>query len=214
MCEAVFKHKSSLSRHKAHVHPPGSVHAQAQEMRLRNMENEIENLRQELHNRPVSSYCNTNNNQNNVNININSFGKEDTSCLTPELITQCIKRTTKGLVELIERLHFDKDTNRNLRATLQHPEHVEYYNGQKWNYAPRNRVMREVVDSGHSIMSEHYESEDLRKSMTISLYNFVDGWMKKMDRSNAATYADAMNEVYCCVLNRTREICESVTGHP
>ena len=173
------------------------------------MENEISSLRQELHDRPVSQTNTISHHQNNNNlqININAFGREDTSSLTPDIITRCIKKTTKGLAELIEHLHFDIATNRNLRTTLDHPEQVEYYNGQNWKYGPRARLMREVVDSGHNLMSEHYDSQDVRESMTVSLYNFVDGWMKKMNRSNAATYADAMNEVYCCVLNRTRELC-------
>lgn len=70
--------------------------------------------------------------------------------------------------------------------------------------------MRQVVDSGHTIMSEHYDgnSEAIRRAMTMSLFNFVEGWMKKMDRSNASTYADAMSEVYCCVLNRTHAMSE------
>lgn len=60
-----------------------------------------------------------------------------------------------------------------------------------------------MVDSGHNILSEHYENngDAVRQSMTRSLFNFVATWMKKMDRSNASTYADAMNDVYCCVLN-------------
>lgn len=210
-CGERFRHRSNLSRHKSHRHPVSPPNMLEQGERIQNLETELSTLREHIRDHPSTTHNNNNNNNthnNSINININAFGRENTSNLSPELLTRCIKRTTKGLVELVEKLHFDEISNRNLRATLQHPEQVEYYDGTNWKYAPRGRVMRQVVDSGHSIMSEHYDnnSENIRKSMTISLYDFVQGWMKKMDRTNASTYADAMNEVYCCVLNRTREL--------
>lgn len=210
VCDAQFSHRSALSRHRSRFqHHPSND-------RLKILEDEIKGLRQELRDRPISlTNNNTNNNNNNIHFHINAFGKEDMSSLTPEILTQCIKRTTKGLVELVEHVHFNDHKNRNLRATLEHPEHVEYFDGEKWKFGMRSRLMRDVVDSGHNILSEHYENngDAVRQSMTTSLFNFVASWMKKMDRTNASTYAEAMNEVYCCVLNRTRELCEDLGPH-
>lgn len=178
--------------------------------RVNNLERELEKLKDEIRKRPTSvSYTTTHNNNNN-NFNINALGFEDTSVLTPEVITKCIKRTSKGVADLVEKLHFDATANRNLRATLQFPEQVEYYDGKKWKYGPRDRIVRQLVDNGHNIMSEHYDTNtaQVRSSMTISLFNFVQNWMHKMDRSNARAYEDAMKEVYCCVLNRSREVAD------
>ena len=210
ICYARFKFRSNLSRHKRTAHGGAMIvqHDTNQEDdRITNLQQEVERLREEVRRRPSTTTTNTNITNNNNTINVNALGREDIGCLTPELITRCIKRTSKGLADLVEKIHFDATTNRNIRATLQHPGHVEYFDGDRWKVGPRNRVMRQVVDSSHNIMSDHYDNnaQDVRNSMTISLFTFVHNWMQKMTRSNARAYADAMDEVYCCVLNRTRD---------
>lgn len=217
-CNARFNQRSNLSRHVKNKHGgTADPDLRLQDVnssntdRVNNLERELEKLKDEIRKRPTSvSYTTTHNNNNNNNFNINALGYEDTSVLTPEVITKCIKRTSKGVADLVEKLHFDATANRNLRATLQFPEQVEYYDGKKWKYGPRDRIVRQLVDNGHNIMSEHYDTNaaQVRSSMTISLFNFVQNWMHKMDRSNARAYEDAMKEVYCCVLNRSREVAD------
>lgn len=219
-CEACFKFRSNLSRHKKTAHC-GTIVSHSEEKenddQITNLKQEVERLREEVSRRPSTTTTNTNtHNITNNTININALGRENISGLTPEIITTCIKRTSKGLADLVEKIHFDATMNRNIRATLQHPEHVEYFDGDRWKVGPRNRVMRQVVDSSHNIMSDHYDnnSQDVRNSMTISLFTFVHNWMQKMTRSNARAYADAMDEVYCCVLNRTRDFTDPDTDSP
>jgi hypothetical protein len=111
----------------------------------------------------------------------------------------------------MEKIHFDTGaSNQNLRASLQHPEQVEYHDGDSWKYGPKSRVIRQVVDSSHMLMSNRYDDsqQDLRKSMSHAMYEFIDRWMNKMTKSNAQIYLDVMSEVYCSILNRTREFGE------
>jgi len=153
-----------------------------------------------------------NNNQNIAHVHVNALGREDLSGITPELVDTCIRRTTKGLVELMEKIHFDTTaSNQNLRASLLSPEQVEYFDGGTWKYGPRNRVVRQVVDTSHLIMSERYDDnqQGLRSTMSRAMYEFVDRWMNKMTRSNAQVYVDVMSEVYCSILNRTRDVVTS-----
>jgi hypothetical protein len=44
--------------------------------------------------------------------------------------------------------------------------------------------------------------------MSHAMYEFIDRWMNKMTKSNAQIYLDVMSEVYCSILNRTREFGE------
>lgn len=115
-------------------------HNNQEDDRITNLQ-EVERLREEVRRRPSTTTTNTHITNNNT-INVNALGREDIGCLTPELITRCIKRTSKGLADLVEKIHFDETMNRNIRATLQHSEHVEYFDGDRWKVGPRNRVMR------------------------------------------------------------------------
>ena len=217
-CKRTFNFSASLSRHKKsctssrHEHDTDDDYTMDIHLLRKKydaLELEVSKLRDRAtssttHNTIVNTYNDTNN-----SIQINGLGSEDISGITPELIDTCIRRTTKGLVELIEKIHFDTyPSNNNLRASLSHPEQVQYHDGCTWKYGPKNRVVKQIVDSGHLLMSNRYdESQDeLRKSMSNALYDFVDRWMHKMTRANAQVYIDVMSEVYCAILNRTRNI--------
>jgi len=174
---------------------------------------------EDMRRRPITTTTNYNdnrvvNNNHNTNVQINALGHEDLTGITPQLLDMCIRRTTKGLVELMEKIHFDTGApnNQNLRASLQHPEQVEYHDGDSWKYGPKNRVIRQVVDSSHLLMSSRYDDsqQDLRKSMSHAMYEFIDRWMNKMTKSNAQVYVDVMSEVYCSILNRTRSFGDCV----
>ena len=223
-CGQRFNFRASLSRHcKSCASSSSALVTEQKQRQQRNadddariqdlqrgyvlLKNEIEDLRR----RPV---CTTNNYNNghstiNNNVQINALGHEDLTHITPQLVDTCIRRTTKGLVELMEKIHFDSGTcNHNVRASLTHPEQVEYHDGDSWKFAPRNRIVRQVVDSSHHIMSNRYDDnqQELRSSMSHAMYEFVDRWMNKMTKTNAQVYVDVMSEAYCAILNRSREL--------
>ena len=165
---------------------------------------------EDINNRPTTTTNNNNNFNNTYNVQINALGNEDLTRITPELIDTCIRRTTKGLIELMEKIHFDSSvpTNHNLRASLQYPEQIRYHDGGGWVYGPRNRVVRDVVNSSHNVMSNRYEDsqQEMRKSMSNAMYEFVDRWMNKMTTSNAQMYVEVMSEMYCALLNKTDHV--------
>ena len=211
-CNKVFNFRASLTRHRKTCHN----HAEEEDARIQALQRRCDMLQEQmedLRQRPASTNTTNNNNisdnsTTNNNIQINALGREDLSQITPQLVDTCIKRTTKGLVELMEKIHFDTNaSNQNIRASLQHPEQVEYHDGDSWKYGPRNRVVRQVVDSSHLIMSNRYDDshQGLRNSMSNAMFDFIDRWMQKMTRSNAQVYVDVMSEVYCAILNRSRE---------
>lgn len=112
-----------------------------------------------------------------------------------------------GLAHLVENIHFGKNLpNHNLRGNADHDDRIEYYDGEDWKYAPRKRIVQQVVDKSQRIMSDHFDDNehDLRTSMSNAMYTFVDEWMRKMDRSNAHLYLDVMDEVYFTILNRSK----------
>ena len=224
-CGQKFNHRSTLSRHKkTHCgtkcnHDDCNDCNSTTRTNIINDSESIRELRQRckelqmqielLNNRPTISTTYNSVNNNNNNIYINALGKEDLTCITPQMVDAYIRKTTKGLVELTEKIHFDTvESNCNLRAKLLYPEHVEFYDGQNWKYGPKNRVVREVVDASHNIMSNRYDEnyQHIHSSMSSAMSDFVDRWMRKMSKTNAQLYLDVMAEVYSCILNRTREM--------
>ena len=223
-CGRAFNFRASLSRHKKSCPSRLQVLQEredpiiALQKRCEYLQEEMKHLRERPHimTTTTNNYNDlstvNNNNQNIAHVHVNALGREDLSGITPELVDTCIRRTTKGLVELMEKIHFDTTaSNQNLRASLLSPEQVEYFDGGTWKYGPRNRVVRQVVDTSHLIMSERYDDnqQGLRSTMSRAMYEFVDRWMNKMTRSNAQVYVDVMSEVYCSILNRTRDVVTS-----
>jgi len=220
-CCRKFSFRSALSRHRrlctggGHHHACTQVVGSADAARVSELQkrcDELEKQMEDIRKRPMSTTNSNNNNSynNSYNVQINALGNEDLTRITPELIDTCIRRTTKGLVELMEKIHFDTDvpSNHNLRASLQHPDHIRYHDGEGWVYGPRNRVVRDVVNSSHNIMSNRYDDsqQEMRKSMSNAMYEFVDRWMNKMTKSNAQMYVDVMSEMYCALLNKTDRV--------
>jgi DNA-binding protein YbaB len=214
-CGRVFNFKASLSRHKkscdAGVFPVLPVrYEERDDDAIKSLQKRCDDLQTQMeHIRERPTMTNTYINSNNNKVTINALGREDLTGITPELVETCIRRTTKGLAELMEKIHFDtSESNHNLRASLQHPEQVEYHDGGDWKYGPKNRVVRQVVDSSHSIVRDHYDDNQqvLRNTVSNAMYDFIDRWMNKMTRSTAQVYMDVMSEVYCTILNRTRDI--------
>ena len=215
-CHRRFNFRSTLSRHQKACCQNDDGHSKKEQDSIHALQKRCDDLQrqmEDLRQRPVTTNTTTHNtnNQNGTvnNIQINALGNEDLASITPQIVDTCIRKTTKGLVELTEKIHFDTEvSNQNLRASLLYPDHVEFHDGFGWRYGPKNRIVRQVVDASHMIMSNRYDEsyDDLRTSMSSALFAFVDSWMRKMTKSNAQVYVDVMAEVYCSILNRTRDV--------
>ena len=146
-------------------------------------------------------------NQNNTNVvNINAFGREDTSGITQQVMDQCLRRTNIGLVDLVKRIHFDNVANHNVKASIEHPQIVEFHDGSEWKYDQQKRVLQQIVDSGHRMMSDHFDdhTDRLKTEMSNALFHYVCDWLRKMEKSNHAVYVDVMEKVFVLILNHSR----------
>jgi hypothetical protein len=145
-----------------------------------------------------------NNNQN--TININAFGREDTSGISQQVMDQCLRRTNVGLVDLVKHIHFDNASNHNVKASIEHPNIVEFHDGNEWKYDLQKKVLRQIIDSGHRMMSDHFDdhTDRLKTEMSNALFHYVCDWLRKMEKSNHAAYVDVMERVFVLVLNQSR----------
>ena len=211
-CGSAFNHKSALCRHRkacaaAARQRQKGFFEYVHENDFADMKQKYDEICELLKGERSKSEKHAHITINNTHINqVNAFGREQINDISQDLLDSCLRRTSKGLIELVDHIRFENDQNRNVRASIVHPNIVEYHDGTDWQYGQKNRIVKKVVDQGHEIMQEHFEdnSDRLRKFMSNAMFDFVCSWLRKMERNNHAVYTDVMAEVYLLILNRSR----------
>jgi len=124
-----------------------------------------------------------NNVTHNNNIIINAFGRENLSCVTPMQLSSYVRCTSKGLVDLLEHIHFYDPSNRNVRAIDRGHDLLKYHDGQRWLFAQKHKIIQRLVKNGQGLLQDHFEEreDDLRKNMSYSLFTHVQKWFEQMD---------------------------------
>jgi hypothetical protein len=205
-CDKCYNHRTGLVRHKKTC--TGSVAARGKsDDDLREKYSELEKRVEELSRQKPQQHQNTFT-INNTTVNVNAFGKEDTSGISQQVLDQCLRRTNLGLVDLVKRIHFDNVSNRNVKASIDHSHIVECHNGLEWRYDQKKKVLQQIVDSGHRMMSEHFDdnTDRLKSEMSNALFHYVCDWLCKMEKNNHAIYADMIEKVFVMILNHSKSI--------
>lgn len=152
------------------------------------LKKEIDTLKKELAEvRDSKKSTNTNNgtiNNANVinNITVNGLGKEDISYLTEhprfqQFMIKCIKERTDGVIEYLEKKHFDPGhpENHNLKK-MKRDDFIEVYDGKKWRLRFKEDVLDDVFehmqrDFSNFVEEAFTESGELKKRV---LDHFMD----------------------------------------
>jgi hypothetical protein len=122
---------------------------------------ESELIRQKRENNS-SIVNNTNNIQNQQIINntivINNFGNENTTYLTPELLTFCLSNPKKGISYLIEQIHYNNDypENHNLRCKSLKNNIFETLVDTQWTLCDASNTLDELIKKGFRILEAHF----------------------------------------------------------
>ena len=179
--------------------------------KVRELETRIQELQEELKRVGKPEVQNVYNNtqtitQNNNNtIVINGFGKESLEHISAQFLDQCVRRTDKGLVELIERIHFDPrhQENRNLRVTNMKMPIMQVHNGTAWRYDKKDRVLNELVDKGHGIMQDHFDDHEdrIKDEVSETMFDHIQMWMDKMHDRDKKTWESVLTDIYVLILN-------------
>ena len=147
---------------------------------------------------------------NNNHIVVNAFGRESLEHVTPAFIDQCVRRTDKGIVELIEKIHFDPDVreNCNIKATNAKVPLVKYNDGARWKWGRKDKLLDEIVDRGHGLMQEHFDDHEdvMRNRLSISMFEHIRKWMDKMQDRDKKTWESVITDIYVLILNASAEL--------
>lgn len=147
----------------------------------------------------------TQNNIQNTIMVINAFGKEDISHLTEAFKTQCIRRTDKGFVELLEKIHFDpaKPENKNVQITNVKLPFIRTFSGQRWLYQEKEDVLADLVEKGHTILTEHYEDneQEVIHNLSEAMKEHIHAWMELIESKDQKTQEQLLRKIYLLILN-------------
>lgn len=198
-CSKGFTTSQGKSRHEKHYCKDQSL-GQAQPNIRRFVE---ETVHQVLGQQQNVTIINT---QNNINV-LNSFGNEDKSHLTDKFLDMCLRRTSKGFVQLLEKLHWDPDVpaNANIRISNRKMPLVEVQDSGKWRFVPRDKAINQMIDKGQDILSEHFEDhqDEIKSNVSDSLWDHLTRWMELMQDKDKSTIQDLLLEIYCLILNNS-----------
>lgn len=175
------------------------------------MMQEIKALRQELEslkNKPTNSSQTTNNIENlQINqYNMHPFGKEDMSHIDQDFLTTCLLNTSKGVANLLSRIHFDPDTpqNNNIRVKSKKQNLLEkVVEDGTWEQCDKNNTLDEMIRKGYKILFAHFlatkEESDNVKENEFALQN----WFTDLSSRKGDEYYRLRRDLFVIVLNNT-----------
>lgn len=205
-CNKCFSHISSRYRHEKHC-------MKLTETKLEELEHELARVRKQLEtiqDKP-STVNNVHINNTVFNTQINALGKENTSHLTHSFLNRCVRRTNQGIIDLLEKLHFDPNLkeNANIRASSSKvPKSLlEYNDGERWRFERKDRVLNQMLDKGQDILQEHLDdhAEEIRNECSESMFRFIVEFFNRVSDKDKRTLEELITDIYILILNR-REI--------
>jgi hypothetical protein len=203
-CGKILKNANSLRYHK-------SKHCNKSAANLVRENHQSSVGRSIVTNNNTNTINNNINNNNNIlqnvtnNITINAFGKENIDHISTQFLDQCVRRTDKGLVELIEKIHFDPDHNENcnMKVTNLKMPIMQVHNGLCWKYDKKTRVLSDLVDKGHGMMQEHFDDHEdrIKDQVSETMFDHIRKWMDKMQDRDKKVIESVLTDMYLLILN-------------
>lgn len=215
-CGRLFASKDSLRYHRARhcKHDAGELKPSQPQVQddgpalLADLQRQVDELSRQLQTvQQQQQGCSNSNNNNTTNSNnteiniiVNSFGHETRDHMPPKFVHQCVKRRDKGLLELLQMLHYSPDVpgNRTVKCTSVKRGELMVHDDGMWQYRVKNDVVRAMVDNGHVIMQEHFEDHEdrLREEVSPTMFAAIQEWMNAVREEDKPTMASLLERVY------------------
>lgn len=184
---------------------------------LKALQEKVKELETQTHTicQNTNNTSNSNNVQTNIQIHqhnqINAFGHESQDHLTHAFLNTCVRRTNKGFIQLLEKLHFDKDMqgrNANVRCPNKKDQLLQFNDGTRWKYERRNTVINDMIDKGQGILQEHFEDnqDEIKEDISETMWQYITKWMEKMEHRDKSTLESLLTDIYILILNNSEEL--------
>lgn len=206
-CNREFTHRQSMYRHyKTCTVPTGSSNVTTTTTNTNNNNTTTNNTNS---NNTTNNTTNTNSHNVNVTITYNSFGRETVAHLTPQFLSRCVMRRDKGLVDLLDKLHFDEQVpqNNNVRIpNMKQPVGQVRNETGEWTYMRKDKLLNQMYDRGSEILQEHFDDYQyqLRNATSQTMWEYIVKWMASVEDRDKNMIKDILVDIYVMLLNRAR----------
>jgi ribosomal protein S25 len=163
---AYARHKKICKANKKEAQPSEHVsQKEFQELKAQVVQLTQQLATQHKTEQPTTHVVNNGTINNTIVINLNSFGQEDTSYLSRDLLSYCINNPKKGMSSLIESIHYNEEVpeNHNLRCKSLKRNIFEKYVGTQWIMCDASNTLDELIRKGYRILesyfSEHFMTD-------------------------------------------------------
>jgi hypothetical protein len=156
-CQRGFKDKSNMIKHTriCKKHPDNQAVSSIIINEVQELKKRLKELESEKQQQITNNNIQVNQQNNIINVSLKDFGMETHGHLTKEFLNKCF--ADKGLVDLIENLHFDKECpeNHNVRLKSKKQELMEVFSNGKWMVKDQDQTLTELIQSGYRILRMH-----------------------------------------------------------
>jgi hypothetical protein len=152
--------------------------------------------------------CNNTINNNHQTIIINAYDKPNLEYLTPNFLTQCVKRRDKGLCELLQHIHYHPEhtENHNVRISNKKLSLIETHDGERFQYQQKDKVLDELVREGFEILENHYleNEEEVQRALNYneSRLEEVREFLEACRDQDIHVLTPLKQNVYLLILNK------------
>jgi hypothetical protein len=156
-----------------------------------------------------NTYQTINNNNTNVYVNLNTFGRENMEHLTNDFLSHCLLNPTKGITQLIENIHYNKDVpeNNNIRFKSNKNNTFEKYYDSKWIECDASNTLDELIRKGYRVLSKHYADYFIENP------EYYDDDIKRLAIERFRFLADTACQQYCSVKRDIRLLIKNKTAY-
>ena len=213
-CGKSFKRKDNLKRHmesyckivKSQIDELESEKSKWEDEKLElviktvELENKVDQLNQDLINKPQSIITNTtqtnidNSDNSKKTININSYGNESIDHLTKSYCKSLIGLPYTAVSKLIKDIHCNPKVpeNHNLRKRNKKDKFIEYFDGNEWKVEDKKKQLDHLVDMTFTILENIVDMEDDIESKHLERFSiFRDKYYENRDNIKTNNINDA-----------------------
>ena len=209
-CFKVYNHSSSMYKHikKDHSNPNDY------EERIKNLQEQVEDLQAKLNNAPTSGPStiinnnsttnNTTNNTNNQILIIQNFGNENIDYITNEYVANKLKQPKQGINEIIRQIHFNpgRPENHNVKITNKKLPYASVFKNNDWELDDKKKIINQMITKSYCIMDNVYH--DQHDTLMPSTRRQFETFQNKFDEQDSKLKKDLERNTEIQILNEQK----------
>ena len=213
-CAKVFKSKANKRRHELHFCKEKKNNNIDLINELQQKNKDIENLWKEHKMDKEKMYKQMekmlekvgdtiNHNTITQNIVLNSYGQEDLSHITEQMLDSLLKGPNKMIQNLTRMIHFNKEKpeNMNIYIPNRKDKYVKVFKNGKWVLEEKKERIPDMIDKNYNILDNHYENIGQTKLTEIENTAYSD-FQSKYDESDQELKDQLYNDCELVIINK------------